>query len=314
MSALPAFPSGMRKPLALRRGQRIGLIAPAAPVTDDEIAHSVARLRCLGVEPVVGRHAAARHGYLAGSDAERADDFNCMARDPSIRAIVALRGGYGTTRILEHVDYAAIAADPKIVLGFSDVTALLDAVAQRSAVVTFHGPVAAREEYFDETARSYVERACMSLEPIGTLDAVAATTVRGGRAQGRIAGGNLSVVTSLLGTPWAPALHEALFLLEEVDEEPYRIDRMLTQLRLAGALERVRGVLVGGLTRCEPKAGSGETAEQVGVELLSGVDRPVLCGIPSGHVPHQWVLPIGLEATLDAEARTLTFSEPAVRA
>ncbi|MHB8432050.1 MAG: S66 peptidase family protein [Candidatus Tyrphobacter sp.] len=313
MSALPAFPARMRKPLALRRGERVGLIAPAAPVTDDEIVQSAARVRSLGVEPVVGRHAAARRGYLAGSDEERADDFNCMARDPSIRAIVALRGGYGTMRILEHVDYGAIAADPKIVLGFSDVTALLDAVAQRSAVITFHGPVA-REEYFDEVARSYVERACMSLEPIGTLAALAATTVRGGSARGRIAGGNLSIVASLLGSPWAPALREALLLLEDVDEEPYRIDRMLTQLRLAGAIEAARGVIVGGLTRCEPKADSQGTAEEVVAERLSGWDRPVLCGIPSGHVPHQWVLPIGLEATLDADARTLTFSEPAVRA
>lgn len=311
--ALSAFPSGMRKPPVLRRGDKVGLIAPASPLSDAEIAQGVAHVRSLGLEPVLGRFVASRDGYLAGSDDERAADFNRMARDAEVRAIFALRGGYGTMRILELLDFDAIGADPKVVMGFSDMTAVLNAVARRSAVVAFHGPLAARESVFDEVTRRYVERVCMSTEPIGTLRAPGATILHAGRARGRIAGGNLSLVSSLAGTPWAPAFRDSLLVLEEVDEEPYRIDRMLTQLRLAGALEAASGIVFGACTHCEAK-GPSMSADQVLHDRLAGIGRPAIAGAPVGHIPEQWVLPIGLEGVLDAESRTLEIPEAAVRA
>jgi muramoyltetrapeptide carboxypeptidase len=311
--ALPAFPSGLRKPPALRRGDSVGLIAPASPLSDAEIAQGVEHVRFLGLQPVLGHFVAAHDGYLAGSDAERAADFNRMARDPHIRGIIALRGGYGTMRILDSLDFAAIAADPKVVMGFSDLTAILNAVVRRSGVVAFHGPLAARESVFDETTRAYFERACMSTEPMGTLRAPDAVTIHGGRAEGRISGGNLSLVAALTGTPWSPAFRDALLVLEEVDEEPYRIDRMLTQLRLAGALQAAAGILFGACTHCEAK-GASMTAAEVLLDRLSGIDRPAVSGVPVGHIPEQWVLPLGLRAVLDAGERTLEIPEAAVRA
>lgn len=310
--ALTAFPSRMRKPPALRRGDKIGLIAPASPLSESEIAQGVEHVRSLGLEPVVGSFAAARDGYLAGSDEERAADFNRMARDPQIRGIFALRGGYGTMRILDRLDFQAIAADPKVVMGFSDLTAVLNAVARRSGVVAFHGPLAARESVWDETTRAYVERVCMSTDPIGVLRAPDAAVLHAGRARGRLSGGNLSLVSSLVGTPWAPAFRETLLVLEEVDEEPYRIDRMLTQLRLAGAVDAASGILFGHCTHCEPK-GASMTASQVIEDRLSGVAGPVLSEIPVGHIAEQWVLPIGLEGVLDAASRSLEIPEAAVR-
>ncbi|HEY9085645.1 MAG TPA: LD-carboxypeptidase [Candidatus Tyrphobacter sp.] len=310
--ALPAFPSAMRKAPRLRAGDRVGLISPASPLGETEIERGIEHVRCLGLEPVLGHFAAARNGYLAGSDAERAGDFNRMARDPEIRGIIALRGGYGTMRILELLDYAAIAADPKVVMGFSDLTAVLNAVARRCAVVTFHGPLAAGESPFDAKTREYVERACMSAEPIGTLRASNAVALHPGRARGRIAGGNLSLVASLVGTPWAPAFAEVLLVLEEIGEEPYRIDRMLTQLRLAGALKASRGILFGACSECEAK-GPSSTVDQILADRLGDHDGPVLAGVPVGHVPEQWVLPIGLDGVLDASNLTLEIPEAAVR-
>ncbi len=302
----------MRKPPALRRGDRIGLIAPASPLSSSEIEKGIEHVRLLGLEPVLGRFAAASSGYLAGSDRERAADFNQMARDPEIRGIIALRGGYGTMRILDELDYAAIAADPKVVMGFSDLTAVLNAVARRSGVVTFHGPLAARESVFDDATLAYVERVCMSTEPIGTLRAREAHVVRASSARGRLAGGNLSLVSALVGTPWVPAFRGALLLLEETEEQPYRIDRMLTQLRLAGALEATKGVLFGACTHCEAQ-GPSMTADQVIADRLGDLDRPVVAGLPFGHIHEQWVLPIGLEAKLDAESLSLEIPEAAVR-
>ncbi len=311
--ALSGFPPTVRKPPVLRRGERVGLIAPASPLSDAEIAKGVENIRSLGVEPVLGRFVASHDGYLAGSDAQRAADFNRMAADPEIRAIVALRGGYGTMRILESLDFRAIARDPKIVMGFSDLTAILNAVVRRAGVVAFHGPLAARESVFDDSTRAYVERVCMSTEPIGILRAPEATTLHRGRARGRLSGGNLSLVSSLVGTPWAPAFERALLVLEEVDEEPYRIDRMLTQLRLSGALQAATGVLFGACTNCRPK-GDSMSAQRVLEDRLGDLHRPVLAGVPVGHIPEQWVLPLGLEAVLDADSRTLEIPEAAVRA
>jgi muramoyltetrapeptide carboxypeptidase len=305
--AIPHFPALMRKPQMLEPGDRVGLIAPASPPTGDDVARATANVRSLGLVPVLGKYVFEQNGYLAGSDAERAADFNAMARDPDIRGIVAIRGGYGTMRILSMLDYGAIARDPKIVMGFSDLTALLNAVAVRSRVVTFHGPVGAHGSSWSGTARTYLEAALFSAQP-RALRFAGARQIVPGRARGRLAGGNLSLVASLAGTPFAVPAAGAILFLEETEEQPYRIDRMLTQLALAGDLSAAAGVLFG---RCVKCTGPGPTqpAEQVVEERLKDAGRPAAAGAAFGHIPSQLVLPIGVEAELDAAGGTLTLLE-----
>lgn len=311
--ASPAFPDNLRKPPVVRRGDRVGLIAPASPLDPGEIELGIAHMRALGLEPILGRFAHARYGYLAGTDRERADDFNRMIADDEIRAIVALRGGYGTMRILDHLDYDALRARPKVVMGFSDMTAVLNAITRRSGIITFHGPVAARDSSFGDATRSAIKRTWMSTRPVGTLRAAGAQRLTGGTARGHIAGGNLTLVASLLGTPYAIASAGSLLLLEETQEEPYRIDRMLTQLRLANVFHDAHGVVVGECTHCEA-ADNSLSLEQVMHDRIGSVGRPSFMGAPVGHIDKQWVLPIGLEATLDADAKTLTIAQSAVSA
>ncbi|HEY9179114.1 MAG TPA: LD-carboxypeptidase, partial [Candidatus Baltobacteraceae bacterium] len=229
----------------LRDGDAVALLAPAGPLaSDEEFARAEHVVRSLGLVPCLGRHARERDGYLAGTDEQRAADFNEAARDPQIRGIFALRGGYGTMRILDAVDYDALAADPKVVLGYSDLTALLNVITQRTGLVTFHGPVAALSKFTDNEI-TWLRRAVMQTDSLGELPAPDAEIVTPGNAQGRLCGGNLSLVSALVGTPYAIDTARAILVLEEVDEAPYRIDRMLVQLEMSGALSRLAGVLIG---------------------------------------------------------------------
>jgi muramoyltetrapeptide carboxypeptidase len=253
-------------------------------------------------------------GYLAGTDDARAADFNDAARDPQIRGIFALRGGYGTMRILDRIDYDALRADPKVVLGYSDLTALLNAVTQRTGLITFHGPVAALSD-FTANEVLWLRAALMNAAPLGTLHVPNARALAGGVAHGRLAGGNLTLITALIGTPHQIDVSGAILVIEEVDEAPYRVDRMLTQLRLSGALSRAAGIIAGGWTNCdvsEDHRYAGLRLADVLVDRLSDVGVPVLSDLPIGHIDEQWTLPLGAQATLDADARTLTIGEPAV--
>lgn len=311
LCAPPHFPSVMRKPPVVRKGDRVGLVAPASPLTAAEIENGVAHMRSLGLVPVLGRYVHEAYGYLAGGDAQRLEDFNHMIRDPQIRAIVALRGGYGSMRILDGIDYAALRAHPKVVMGFSDITAMLNAIAQRSGIVTFHGPVAAIESHYGAQTRSFIERAWMSRAPIGELHANATRHLHRGVAHGRLAGGNLSLVAALEGTSYAIASADSLLILEDTAEEPYEVDRMLTQLRLAGTLERANGIIFGRCTDCEAD-GDSLHMDQVLDDRIGTLGYPAISGAPIGHIETQWVLPIGIEATLDANRSTLTIPESAV--
>jgi muramoyltetrapeptide carboxypeptidase len=305
--AAPRFPATLQKPPVLRRGDHIGLIAPASPPSNDDFALAAAHVESLGLIPAFGKYVRERDGYLAGTDAQRADDFNAMARNPKVRGIVAIRGGYGTMRILELLDYAAIARDPKVVMGFSDLTALLNAIALKSRVVTFHGPVGAHGSLWDGVARRYLEAALFSGEPY-QLRFEGARPIVSGRARGTLAGGNLSLVASLAGTPYAVPATGSLFFLEETEEPPYRIDRMLTQLELAGTLPAARGVIFGRCTKCIGDAPT-PSAEHVIEERLRRAGHPAIAGADVGHIARQWLLPIGVRAELDATSGTLTLLE-----
>jgi muramoyltetrapeptide carboxypeptidase len=286
-----------RKPPRLRSGDRIALVAPASPCDDESIELALANVRALGFEPVLGDHARAKREYLAGSDDERASDFNAALRDDSIRAIFALRGGYGTMRILYAIDYDAFARNPKVVMGYSDMTALLNSLAQRANVATFHGPIASAP--MDRVAINIL-RTLTEAEPLGRLHIDGAT--HGNRiASGRLCGGNLSLIAHACGTPYALDMRDAIVFFEDVDEDAYRIDRLFTQLLLSGALETARGFILGDIPHLE-----------VAIERLAPLKKPLLSGAPIGHIDDQWVIPIGIDATLDATNGTINFHEAAV--
>lgn len=289
----------------LSRGDTVALIAPAGPLASPELLDAaIVQVESLGLRPRPGAHALGRYGFLAGTDVERLGDLNDALRDPAIRAIFALRGGYGTTRILGGIDYDALHRDPKVVLGYSDLTAPLNAMVARSGVVTYHGPIAASP--LTPAASTWLHAAIFAGDAIGRFDAPNARTVRGGVARGRLAGGNLSLIVALLGTPFAIDFDGALAFIEEVDEAPYRVDRMLTHLRASGALQGCVGIVVGECRQCDSENASPEgRLAHVIDERLGNLGIPVIEGAPIGHIEEQWTLPLGVAAVLDADARTL---------
>lgn len=294
----------MHRPPSLAPGARVALVAPAGPLRGaEELARAVANARALGWEPVVGPHALAREGYFAGDDARRAADFNEALRDPRIDGVWCLRGGYGAMRILPAVEWDALVRHPKAIVGYSDVTALLAAAGRCAGVVSYHGPTA--RAVLTAFSRHSLERALREAgEPCGEWPQAA--VLRGGRTRGRLAGGNLALVAALVGTPYFPDLDGAILVLEDVDEGVYRVDRMLRQLLLSGALAGVRGIAFGHCTNCGEDADDGarSLADVVG-EVADALGVPCVMGIPVGHIEDQWTLPLGVEAELDAEARAL---------
>jgi muramoyltetrapeptide carboxypeptidase len=298
----------LRKPNRLRRGDVIGLVAPASPpLCWHRVEVGVRYLEGLGYHVKMGRHANARHGYLAGTDAQRAEDLNAMLRDRQVRAIFSLRGGYGSPRLLPWVDYAAARRDPKIVVGSSDLTGLQLALWRRAGLLTFSGPMLATD--FGGELDPYTEEQFWGLvtssRARGELrqsDGQVLTMLRPGRVEGRLLGGNLSLVISSLGTSYSPQYAGALLALEEVGEPLYRVDRMFTQLRNAGVLRRVGGLVLGQFTDCRLGDSSRPslTQEQILEEVTQWVGGPVLGGLQYGHLPAKLTLPIGARARLDA--------------
>jgi muramoyltetrapeptide carboxypeptidase len=312
------------RPPKLVPGSRIALVAPAGPLLErDDLTRAEALCGALGYEPVLGKNAYARYGYLAGSDDARVADFNGALRDDSVAAVWCIRGGYGTTRLLDRIDYNEIARRPKALIGFSDITALLNAVMRVSSVVTFHGPVA-RASMPDFTRRHF-ERVLASSNPAGRLEHLPEpvgvlvpredriVTLRGGRAEGPLVGGNLSLLQSLIGTPYCPELRGAILFLEDVGEELYRIDRMLAHLRNAGLLQGLSGVVVGRFTELKRAGVDGALGfDEVLTTYLAPLRIPVAYGFPVGHIEAQWTLPLGVRARLDADNGELELLEPAV--
>ncbi|HXT18658.1 MAG TPA: LD-carboxypeptidase [Gemmatimonadaceae bacterium] len=292
-------------------GSRVALVAPAGPLRGEaDLERSVANARSLGWQPVAGDYVLERDGYLAGSDANRAADLNRFARDPDIEAIWCIRGGYGAMRILEQIDYGAWRAQPKTLIGYSDVTALHAAIGQRAELVTFHGPTA-RAELSEMTRRSFLDAVAREngdAPPLG-IHAEGATTLRAGAAHGRLVGGNLALVAALAGTPYAWNLDGAIVVLEDVTESVYRIDRMLMQLWLSGGLRRLAGLVFGQFTEIPDDSANAEwPLERVLRETAERCGVPTIANFPLGHIHDQVTLPFGAPAHLDADRRTLTIS------
>jgi muramoyltetrapeptide carboxypeptidase len=294
----------MRLPPSLSAGARVALVAPAGPLRgDQELQAAIAHASSLGWEPVVAPHALSRHGYLAGTDEQRADDFNAALRDDDVDGIWCLRGGYGAMRILDALDYDAMRRNPRPLIGYSDITALHCAVNVRCGVVSYHGPTA-RGELTGFSRDSLVRAVVDRVDPCGS--APEARRLRGGCAEGRLVGGNLALLAALAGTPYAPDYTDAILVLEDVGEATYRIDRMLQQLRLSGALDRVAGIAFGQFTEStDPLDAEPCPLDEVLRAVSDAAGVPALAGIPLGHIGDQWTVPLGARAELDADARTL---------
>ncbi len=312
------------RPPRLARGSRVALVAPAGPLLEkDDLTRAEALCRALDYEPVLGSHAARRHGYLAGSDEERLKDLNTALADPGIDAVWCIRGGYGTTRIVDQLDFEALTRRPKALIGFSDITAILNAATRRAGIVTFHGPVARAS--MPAFSRWHFERVVTCAEPAGRLGRLPSppdvlvprenriVTLHGGTAEGPLAGGNLTLLQCLIGTPYFPDLEGAILFLEDVGEDLYRVDRMLAHLRAVGALNRLSGVLVGHFTDLHRHMKDGALGfDEVLATYLLPLKIPAAYGFPVGHIEAQWTLPLGVRARLDADAGELELLESAV--
>jgi muramoyltetrapeptide carboxypeptidase len=286
----------MRVPPLLTPGARVALVSPAGPLRGEgDLVRAVDNARSFGWEPVVGTQARARAGYFAGSDADRLADLNRALADDRIDAIWCLRGGYGSMRLLDRLDYAAISRRPKAIIGYSDITALHAAIGRRTGLVTYHGPTA-REALTPFARESLVRAVVQGADPCGSTRG--ARPIRRGTTVGRLAGGNLAVLAALCGTPYFPDLDGTLLVLEDVGEAMYRVDRMLTQLRLSGALAGVRGIIFGHCTEC-PESDDGERPlDEVLAEVADALEVPCVAGVPIGHIEGQWTLPFGCIAEL----------------
>lgn len=328
LPAIPAFsaPASPRlvKPPRLREGDVLGLVAPAGFIGDrfglDEV---MATVRAMGLVPRPAPHMLEREGYLAGSDRTRADDLTAMFADPEVRGVMAVRGGWGCARILPLLDYAKIARNPKLFVGFSDNTALHLAFAARTGVASVHGPNAGASwppaAWANFHALAFEGATPTWQVPEGAEVNLAGRgkdlrTFHGGKARGRLLGGNLSVLSALVGTPYLPDFKGAVLFLEDTNESEYRIDRMLTQLALAGVFDAVAGVAFGQCTHCtNPDGGySNFTIYEVLDRQFGGLKVPAFQGLQIGHIAAQASVPVGLPVEIDADAGTMRLLESAV--
>ncbi|GLW54430.1 S66 peptidase family protein [Kitasatospora phosalacinea] len=310
MSALRAGAPPLRPP-ALRPGDAVAVVSPAGPVEPGRLAHGVEVLESWGLRVSVMPHAAASHlGHLAGRDADRAADLQAAWTDPRIAAVLCARGGYGCQRTADLLDWRALAAAaPKPLVGFSDVTELHRLFAARLGVATLHGPMVATGAFAEPRSAAHLHQVLFAPETVRELPLHGAAPVVG-RAEGVLAGGNASLLASSLGGPGPVVPDGCLLLLEEVGEEPYRLDRILTQLRRAGVFAAVAGIVLGDFTDCGPPAAVAGVLH----DRLAGLGVPVAAGLPAGHGRVQLTVPLGVRAELTAVGRpgasTLVLAEP----
>lgn len=312
-------------PDRLNAGDTIGIVAPAsAPPDPKSVDRSVEVLERLGFKVKLAPNVRKRWGFLAGSDRDRANDLMGMFTDRKIKAIICVRGGYGASRLLPLLDYQAIRANPKIFIGYSDITSLHCALLVRSGLVSFHGPMLnsdfVKKDMPDFTLVSFLKTLMQASAPGSICDGYRRKTVKvlhRGVASGPLVGGNITLVCAALGTPCQPEFKGRILFFEDVDEAPYRFDRMLTQLLNAGLLQQVAGIAIGINAGCsDPKARLAkeyrQSLEDVFRERLLPLKVPLVAGLPFGHIPLNATLPVGVGATLDANKGDLLITEPAV--
>ncbi|MFF2848960.1 LD-carboxypeptidase [Streptomyces sp. NPDC058001] len=305
--------AALERPARLRPGSRVAVVAPSGPVPDDRLQAGLDLLRGWDLEPVVGAHVLDVHpefGYLAGRDADRAADLQRAWCDPTVDAVLCARGGYGAQRMVDLLDWDALrAAGPKVFVGFSDITALHEAFATRMGLATLHGAMVAGVDFL-KSGRAQTSLRHTFFEPETVRTLAAGRPLVAGRATGVTLGGCLSLLAADLGTPHArPSARGGLLCLEDVEEEPYRLDRYLTQLLRAGWLDGVAGILLGSWEKC----GAYEDVRALLADRLGGLGVPVVERFGFGHCEGALTIPFGVRAELDAEAGVLTLTEPALR-
>jgi muramoyltetrapeptide carboxypeptidase len=311
------------KPKRLSKGDLAGLVAPArATFHPDRAEIARENMAALGLRVQFGDHLLDRYGYLAGRDEARAADINAFFANSEVRAVLAQDGGWGCNRLLPLLDYEMIRENPKIVMGFSDITGLLLGIHAKTGLVTFHGPMAGSS--WSEFTTEHATRVLFDGEAITMRNRVGdedrlvqdenrVLTITSGTARGRLLGGNLTVLTALMGTGYLPDFDGCILFIEDVHEEVYRVDRMLTQLSLAGVLKQVNGLVFGRCTDCDPSAGYGSlTLEEVLADHVAPLGVPAWYGSMIGHIKNYFTVPLGIEAEIDADVGTIRLLEPAV--
>lgn len=312
------------KPARLQPGDLVAIIAPGGFTDEDAIAKAQRNIESLGLRASLGANIRAVHGNYAGTVQQRLDDLHAAFADPEVKAVWAIRGGSGCISLLALLDYALIRRNPKVLIGYSDITALHLAIGRQTGLVTFHGPVASST--FSDYTVTQLRNVLMTPQDNYTIPMAldnhrraqtqpnfAIRTVHGGQATGRLTGGNLCMVSALAGTPYAADFREHILFLEEINEVPYRIDRMLCQLDLAVGFKHAAALMLGIFEHCE--AAEGDTALTLDETLdqhLQPLQVPAVSGYSFGHIRHQFTIPMGILATLDADRQTLTLLEPAV--
>jgi muramoyltetrapeptide carboxypeptidase len=315
------------KPKRLAPGDTVALISPAN-ATFNSVELDVAResLEALGFKVRQSAHMLERHGYLAGEDKARAEDINSAFADTSVACVHAIRGGWGSARLLPYLDFDTIRRNPKVLIGYSDITALLLSVHAKTGLVTFHGPIGLGR--WDSYSLDYYKRVLFNGEQVTytnkqgiSADRNALTqvefrtrTITAGKARGRLLGGNLTVLTTIVGSPYLPDWDNAILFCEDVREDLYRIDRMLTQLKLAGVLGRLKGFVFGGCSECGPGDGNygALTLEEIFADHIKPLGVPAWSGAMIGHGQPQWTVPEGAQVEIDAAAATIRLLESPV--
>jgi len=304
----------------LKFGDTIGLISPASYINDSQLSEAIYNLEKLGFVVKYNPTIKEKYGYLAGNDSARADDFNKMIADKEIDAIIAVRGGYGCARMLPFINYDMIKENPKIIIGYSDITSLLYAIYEKTGLICFHGPVGTST--FNDYSLNHLQN--ILLEPKENykmknsyLDENQIEIINDGIAEGELVGGNLSIVVSMIGTEYNIDSKGKIIFLEEVGEEPYRIDRMLTQLKQSGKFENCAGIALGVFKNCDVKKEDPEfenslTLQQVFKDVLGDLKIPVIYGLSFGHIENKFTLPFGVKARLDTKDKSLTLLEKTV--
>ncbi len=305
-------------PAALRPGACLALIAPASPYDPGEFEGGRARLEALGFQVRSGGGHRPPGALVAGSAEDRLAELHDAFSDPDVDGIIAIRGGYGVMHLLPRIDWQLLSRHPKLLVGLSDLTPLLNAAFDRAGLITLHGPmVVGLGGRNDEASVTRLNDALCRPGPLPELGCdgnAGRWKLRPGRAEGRLVGGNLALLAATIGTPFQVLARDRILMIAEVAEPPYRVDRMLTQLRLSGVLDGCAGVAFGEMIGCDPAEGVGYSLRDVVRDLLSDLPAPVIWGLPFGHGPRNWTFPVGVRAELDADAGRLRFLESAVAA
>jgi len=310
----------LQKPKKLSNGDTIGIISPASSPDDlSRINKGATYFEKLGYHVEVGKNVGKYSGYLAGSDEERIEDLHCMFANKKVRAIICVRGGYGSPRLLDKIDYQLIKKNPKIFVGYSDITALQLAFLRRANLITFGGPMVAvdfhgeinqyTEENFWRTITSTKKNGKITLPENEMFQALTS-----GKAEGEITGGNLSLVLALLGTKYLPKMKDKILFLEDIDEAPYKVDRMLNQLSISGMIKKISGLILGEFTDCEEKEVDKKTLtlEEVLQKYLGELNIPVIKNFPHGHRKANYTIPYGIKTKMNADKGYVEFIESAV--